>query len=101
MIDDLNTYAKNINVDVNIKKYDDKTLNLYTIFSYQKGSGTKFMKHFCKLADDNNLNITLIPAQSSKRSRTWLIKWYKQFGFDKDISDKYLYLVRFPKNNIY
>lgn len=100
LILDLYEYAKNNNVVVNIKKYDNRTLNLYTLDSFKKGSGTLFMNYFCKLSDDNNINITLIPAASKIRSRTWLIKWYEQFGFVKDNTDKYLYLIRYPKNNI-
>ena len=98
-IRELVSYGKHIGVDVNIIRYNNDTILLDTIDSNIKGAGTMFMKHMCDLCDENELNITLIPAQSSKRSRSWLIEWYKCFGFVITNDPKYKFMVRFHEEN--
>lgn len=99
-INKINKFANSNDVSVNIVEHNDDTLLLDTIDSNVKGAGSKFMKFLCDICDENNLNITLIPAGSSKRSRKWLIEWYKSFGFIITDDPKYKYMVRFPNVKI-
>jgi hypothetical protein len=80
-------------------EYFDNTLWISSIFSMQKGGGTKAMNLICKAADMYGVECRLVAkpfgTKEGMLTAPQLVKWYKNFGF-KTI--RFGEMKRAPKN---
>lgn len=93
------------NVSLELWEDNDKlTLDTIVIPKHLRGQGlgSKIMNIVCDYADNVNKPLFLTPSTSyGATSVDRLIKFYKNFGFKKNKTDRDLsmhYLVRYPKN---
>lgn len=76
---DISIYSRSSNRYVSLSKIEvDKKLR-------KQGLATKAMKDLIKVADENNLIITLSPTSEFGSSKSRLIEFYKRFGFVQNI----------------